>query len=305
MDFIKRLKPTHLRLLLKIAETGQLQIAASAMAMSQPAASRIIGDIEKQANTALFHRSPKGMEPTPVGTAFIRHARGVVAELDSLEKEVRDLTTGAAGEIRIGTVTGPAVGIVLPVLQEFRESFPDTSVTIEVGPSTELVRGLDEGRFDFIVARIPAEQDSRDFMVHPGRSEDVQLVVRASHPLVGRQGVTLDELRAYDWVIQERGSPIRLAVESAFHLAGVPVPHRIVNTSSLLVVESLLATSDVIAPQSKEVCELLSRQDFGAKLRILDINASMLVSPYFVVRNRGRHLPRAATMFFEQVLKRL
>lgn len=173
MSLIRRTKPSHLRLILKIAEVGQLQIAADALNLSQPAASRTLGDIEKEIGAPLFTRTPKGMEPTPMGDAFVRHARVILSEFDSLDKDVQRLKGGQTGEVRIGSVTGPAVSILIPALQTVRETAPDLDVTIEVGPSTELVRGLDEGRFDFIFARIPPKQDSRDFLVHPARSEIV------------------------------------------------------------------------------------------------------------------------------------
>lgn len=305
MDFIKRIKPHHLRLLLKIGEVGQLQIAANALAMSQPAASRILADIERQTNALLFLRTPKGMEPSSVGAAFIRHARVVLSELESLEKEVRHLTDGLAGEVRIGTVTGAAVGLLLPVLKDLRETSPDVKVTIEVGPSTELVRGLEEGRFDFIAARIPPEQDSRDFMVYPARSEVVKLIVRDTHPMAGHVDVTLDELTEFDWVIQERGSPIRQAVEAAYHSSGCAAPTRVINSSSLLVVQALLSSSDVIAPQSSEVAELLTDNGFGARLTTLRSRKQITVPPYFVVRQKAKQLTRAAKLFFDNVLDRL
>ncbi len=305
MNFTRQLKPSHLQLLLKIAEVGQLQIAASALAISQPAASRIVADIEARAKTTLFYRSPKGLEPTPVGETFLRHARVIVTELDSLQKEVENLNQGLSGEVRIGTVTGPAVGIVLPVYQKLNETSPDISVTIEVSPSTELVRGLDEGRFDFIVARIPTDHNTSDFSVHPGRKEIVQLIVRKGHPAAEKRDITLKDLSNFDWVIQERGSPIRKAVEDAFHSASLPVPSKVVNSSSLLVVEALLANSDVIAPQSKEVSDLLTGSSLGNKLEVLHLENEITVPPYFVIRNRSRQLPRAASLFFERILEAL
>ncbi|MEZ5771689.1 MAG: LysR family transcriptional regulator [Defluviimonas denitrificans] len=69
MALSRKLKPAHLRLILKIAETGQLQMAATALAMSQPAASRILNEIEVEAGTPLFLRHAKGMEPTQAGSA--------------------------------------------------------------------------------------------------------------------------------------------------------------------------------------------------------------------------------------------
>lgn len=305
MRFIQHIKPLHLRLLLKTHETGQLQVAARALGMSQPAASRILAEVESRCGSALFIRTPKGMEATPVGDAFAHHARVVLSGLDSLEHEVSALTAGTAGEVRIGTVTGPAVGLIVPAMAAVRALAPGIAVSIDVGPSTELVRGLDEGRFDFILARIPATHDSTALQVHPARSEVVRLLVRECHPLAGRRGVGLAELTEYEWVIQERGSPIRAAVEQAFHGAGTPVPHRFVNSSSLLMVLAMLASSDVIAPQSHEVAELLTGAEFGARLTYLDTVAEMIVTPYFVVRDRNRELPRAAQLFYEKVLRAL
>ena len=81
MDLARRLKPNQLQLLLRVAETGQLQQAAHMMAMSQPAASRILGDVETLVGSPLFLRHPKGMEPTPIGKVFIRHAKAILEQL--------------------------------------------------------------------------------------------------------------------------------------------------------------------------------------------------------------------------------
>ena len=305
MNFIRHIKPTHLALLLKIYEVGQLQIAARGVNMTQPAASRILSEIEERCGTPLFTRTPKGMEPTPAGEIFARHAQIVLYGLDNLEKEVTALATGLAGEVRIGSVTGPAVGILIPAMAAMRRVAPDLSITIDVGPSTELIRGLDEGRFDFIMARVPATHDSRGLHVHPARSEVVRLLVHDRHPLAGRKGVKLEELLEFEWVIQERGSPVREAVENTFYGAGTPPPTRVVNSSSLLVVEALLAHSNVIAPQANEVAELLTGEEFGAHLSYLDTVDQMAVSPYFVIRDRSRELHQGARMFYDQVLKEL
>ncbi len=305
MALLHHIRPSQLRLLLKIAEVGQLQVAASALAMSQPAASRILAEIEARAEAKLFKRTPKGMEPTLIGQAFARHARVILSELENLEKEVGNLGAGLAGDVRIGSVTGPAVAILIPTLEALAERAPDVAVTVEVGPSVELLRGLDEGRFDFIMARMMPHQDSQELMVQPARSEKVSLLVREGHPLSGQGQVPLSALCDQSWAIQERGSPIREAVETAFHQAGLPVPRRVLNTSSLLVVQSLLSRSDVIVPQSNEVAELLTGDSFGAKLQILETEARMVVSPYFVIRNRGRQLPSAAQMVYDMVISQL
>ena len=302
---LKQLKPAHLQLILRIAETGQLQTAAHAVAMSQPAASRVLADIERSFATRLFERTPKGMEITRAGETFVRHSRVLLSEMESVEKEIRDLSSGVAGEVRVGTVTAPAVAIVCPVLQEMRKSAPHLSVTVEVGPSRQLVQGLYSGRLDLILARLTSDLNTHELLVHPARSEVIRLIVGEGHPLANERNVPLASLVDYDWVIQEPGSPVRDAVEEAFHLHGTPTPTRVVNSSSLLVAQALLASSDIISPQTKEVTNLLLGEAFGARLRTIDLREAIAVPPYFVIRNRNREFAPAAQDFYERVLKSL
>lgn len=305
MTLTRRLKPPHLHLILKIAETGQLQIAAAAQGISQPAASRILTEIETETGTPLFVRHAKGMESTQAGAAFIKHARTILTELDSLDAEMANMKAGLVGEVRVGSVTGPAVRCLVPAIRQIKDSAPGIEPTVEVAPSTELVRGLEEGRFDFILARLPPGHDSRPFKLMPARGEVVSLVVSRSHPLAAREKIPLAELSRYEWVIQERGSPIRQAVEHAFHTAGLPVPRNITNTSSLLVMLAILESSDAIATLSEEVAGLLTRQTLGLGVTSLDLAATVSVPPYFIIQNRAHQLSRAAERVLERVIKAL
>ncbi|HQU69726.1 MAG TPA: LysR family transcriptional regulator [Albidovulum sp.] len=305
MTLARKLKPPYLRVVLKIAETGQLQIAAASQGISQPAASRILTEIETEAGTPLFHRHAKGMEPTPAGATFVKHGRAILTELDNLDAEMANMKSGVVGEVRVGSVTGPAVRCLIPAIRQIKESTPGIEPTIDVAPSVELVRGLEEGRFDFILARLPPEYDSRAFRLTPARGEVVSLLVARSHPLAGRQSVSLSELACYEWVIQERGSPIRSAVEQAFHAAGVPVPGNITNTSSLLIMLAILESSQAIATLSEEVAGLLTRDTLGFQMEALKLAESVTVPPYFIIQNRSQQLSRAAERVLEKVVKAL
>lgn len=305
MDFASFLKPSHLNLLMKIAESGQLQRAAQMVAMSQPAASRILADIEDRAGGSLFERHPKGMVPTALGEICIRHAKIILEEYGALGEDARRITAGQSGRVRVGAVTGPAVGLLMPAVRAVKARAPDIEMTIEVGPSTELVRGLVEGRFDFVIARIPPEYDARDFRLQPARSEIVSLLVRPQHPLAGRAEVSLAELADQEWVVQEMGSPIRQAVEAAYHTQQLATPGRVTNSTSLLVVLALLEKTDTIAPQSEEVAAMLTRGPLGANIVALNLTEPIMVPPCFIIRNRFRQLPQAAELVLNSVFEQL
>jgi DNA-binding transcriptional LysR family regulator len=90
----KHLKLNQLRLISVIAEHGQLSIAADEMAMTQPAASRMLSEIEQTIGTRLFVRHAKGMEPTLVGQAVARRAHNLLVELRDLARKVGELKEG-------------------------------------------------------------------------------------------------------------------------------------------------------------------------------------------------------------------
>lgn len=299
---LARLKTTHLRLLLRIADTGKLQMAAEQLAMSQPAASRILSEIEADIGAVLFERLPRGMMPTEIGRTFLRRATVILSEFDMLQDEVQKVQSGVAGKVRIGSVTGPAVGYVVPAIRHLRESAPDIEATIQVSPSAELVRGLEERHFDFIIARLPPGYDASDLEVTPARTERVALLVNDRHPLAGRTGCALSELRRYEWVMQDRGTPIRQAVENAFYTAGQPLPDHVANSSSLLVALTMLATGHAISPQAREATDLLTGSGIGARLAVLDIADPITVEPYFVIRHRHHSATEAVLRLYQRVL---
>ncbi|RYH04514.1 LysR family transcriptional regulator [Salipiger sp. IMCC34102] len=300
--FANRLKPSHLRLIRAIEDTGKLQTAAETVAMSQPAASRLLSEIETEIGGALFDRLPRGMATTPLGVAFLRHARVILAEVDALSDNLAKLQGGQAGAVRVGSVTGPLVKALVPALQEVRESAPDIQPTIEVAPSVVLLRGLEEGRFDFVLARIGAGRNPRSLRAHPGRAERIRLLARADHPLAGRR-VTLAETLAFEYVIQEPGSPIRTAVDRRFLESGLPMPGRVTNSSSLLAALSIVTSSHAIAPQTREVAEMLSRGN--SELGIIELEEEITVSPFLVLQAPDRSLTPIAGRLLEAVLRRL
>ncbi|TQS73955.1 LysR family transcriptional regulator [Rhodobacteraceae bacterium] len=305
MNLTRRMKPAHLQLIQAIAASGKLQLAADVVGISQPAASRILTEMEKDAGAPLFERHPRGMVETALGAIILRHARVILAEMESLDKEVKHLMAGTAGEVRVGSVTGPASAVLVPALQQLRARSADIRPTVLVAPSATLVRGLEEGRFDFVIARIDAHQEVRDFYVYPGRTEQISLVVRHDHPLAG-QKITLRDLRDFEFVVQESGSPIRQSLEQTFLRNGVSAPEIVTNSSSLLIALSMICGSDAIAPQTREVADMLTGTTrIGDGLVCLDLDEMIEVPPYMVIHDAKRQLTRLAEILLDEVLTRL
>ncbi len=297
------LKPAQLRLLQEIAEHGQLQLAAQASAMTQPAASRMLAAIEAQVGAPLFLRQPTGMEPTEIGLTVLRRARVILREMHSMAADVTALRGGLAGSVHVGAVTGPAVGTLVSAIRQIKQQSPEAEITVDVMPSRELLGHLAAGEMDFVLARILPEFESRDFNILQLRDEKVCFLVRAGHPLARAARVTLTELSDYEWIMQQRGAPIREAALAAFASVGLSEPGNIVNSPSLLLTIAYLAQSDAVAPISDEVADLLIRPPVAAGFAILQTRREIRVSPYYLLSLRRRPLSPLAMRLRDTVIQ--
>ncbi|MBK8456074.1 MAG: LysR family transcriptional regulator [Phyllobacteriaceae bacterium] len=284
----KRLQLRDYRLILAIHEAGQLALAAEKLALTQPAASRLLAGIEAAIGAPLFVRKPKGMTATPVGEILARNAVNLFNGLEQTMREVDAAGSGRGGTARVGAVTGGAVAFVVPAIQRLKQSAIGADIHVDVAPSDVLMAGLQNGDYDFVLSRIPAGVDARQFTIQRGRVEIIRFVVRGGHPLCARKTIGLADLAGQEWVIQAAGTPMRQAVEEAFVANGVALPGEIVNTTSLLVMIAYLASSNAIAPISREVADLIGAGVFGENLAILDLNEPIIVHPYHLITRRNQ-----------------
>ncbi|WP_424930304.1 LysR family transcriptional regulator [Amaricoccus tamworthensis] len=288
-NLITRLQLRHVRLLHAIGRYGQISLAAEMLSVSQPAASRMLADIEKIVGQPLFARHPKGMTATSMGEILLRHAKKIVGDLEEAATDVEAFRAGRSGRVKVGAVTGPAVGFLVPAVQGLKKGAEFADITVDVAPSAELMAGLLRGDYDFVLARIPPDVDPRLLSIERGRVEEIRMLVRAGHPLAPKDNVTFADIADLVWLIQASGMPIREAVEQAFVNRNIPVPREIINTSSLMVSLRYLINTDAVAACSKEVVELLVNSG-AAGWAALPMRETLILTPYHIIRLKGRSI---------------
>src|SRR5258708_37192971 len=115
-----RLKMSHLRMIVALEEHEMVSAAANTMNISQPAASRMIAEMESLLNAPLCERLSRGVRLTPLGQSLARHARSVLLQLQQAEQEISDMRTGRRGSVALGAVTAPAIDLAAPALSNVR-----------------------------------------------------------------------------------------------------------------------------------------------------------------------------------------
>ena len=296
------LKVVHLRMVAALDEHGQVSAAASVLNISQPAASRMIAEIEAIVGASICERLPRGVALTPYGHALARRAKSVLLELREVDREISDLRSGKGGSVYLGAVTAPAIDLVIPAIKIVRETYPKVEINMQVETSAVLAKELLASRHDFIVARIPDDLNPRLFEARVIGVEKACLIVRRGHPLLGQGAVRLDALHGFDWVLQPGGSLLRRTLEGIFVSHGAPLPDRVLNTSSLLLSLVMVAQSDAIAAVSIEVANFLrGRGDLDGSVEILPTEFEIVVQPYSLITVRNRSLSPAAQILYDQI----
>jgi len=273
--------------------------AAQAVNMSQPAASRMIAELEALLEAPLCERLSRGVRLTPLGQALARHARSMLLQLSQAELEFADLRAGRRGVVSLGAVTAPAIDLAAPAVAQIRAKAPSIELNIKIDNSSVLARDLLASRLDFIIARVPDDLDPRLFDSLTIGVEEARLIVRRGHPLLGRGPVSIASLGSYEWVTQPRGAPIRRTIDNLFQAANVAAPEPFLHTSSLLLTMMLVAGSDAIAPLSVEAAKFACQGLAPGALTILPTDFSIVVQPYSLIALRHRDFSPAAQAVYE------
>lgn len=288
------LKFSHLRMMAALAQTGQIGLAAETVGIAQPAASRLLAEVEQIVGAAVHLRVGRGITLTPVGKILARRAQRLMIDLQDAGREMAELAQGQIGQVAIGAVTAPALNLVLPALRSARLSSPGISAEVTVAPSDILCTQLLAGKLDFAIARIPADLDAAQFTGRVIAPEPVLLVVRRGHRLATAASVTATELLDYDWVMPGSSSPLGRAVLARLERLGLPMPSRRLLTASFLLTLALLKQSNSIAPLAEAVARQFAEGP-DAPFAILDVDLGIEVAPYSLLMRAGSTLTPAAT----------
>ena len=299
-----RLKLAQLRLVAAIEDAGSVSAAAEALNMSQPAASRLVAELEATFGAPLCERLARGVRLTPLGAALARHARSVLLQLAEAERELGDLKEGRRGAVAVGAVSGPAFDLMPAAVLEVRARAPEIELSVKIDSSNVLARDLLAGRLDLMLARVPDDLDADEFDAYAVGVEEARLVVRRGHPLLARKSAALADVARFDWVMQPRGTPLRRALEGLFLAANLAPPRRLLATTSLTMTIMTVARADAIAAVSYEVARFVCEAAAPGALALLPTDFSLVVQPFSLVSARSRPLSPAARAVYDTILRR-
>ncbi|NCT83483.1 MAG: LysR family transcriptional regulator [Comamonadaceae bacterium] len=287
------LKTRQLVLLVELGRHGSILHAAQAAHLTQPAASKLLSDLEHALGVKLFERLPRGVAPTWYGEVMIRRAGAALAELDAGHQEVMELLSGLSGRVSVGAVLTPSTTLLPAAITLLKARQPRVHVAVSVDTSKLLIQHLQNGELDLVIGRVLDSESAAQLSFEPLTDEPHCLVVRAGHPLAGRDDLSLAELAGQSWILPPGGSILRDRLTALFLSAGLGQPQQTVETLSLPVITSLLGQSDMV---SALPVELVKPYLATGLLEVLGFDLGLRMDVYGIVTRRGHQLSPGAEL---------
>jgi LysR family transcriptional regulator, hydrogen peroxide-inducible genes activator len=195
----------HLRYFDALAQHGHFGRAAEACAISQPALSLQIKELESIVGATLVERGARQIRLTEIGEAFGARARDILRSVDELTNLARATTGLFAGRLRIGVIPTVAPYMLPKVIHNLAARYPDLDLRPREAVTQKLVDDLREGRLDVAIVALPVSEPS--LMETPLFTEEFLLVRPASDQ--GKPVPNPDVLREMRLLLLEEGHCFR------------------------------------------------------------------------------------------------
>jgi DNA-binding transcriptional LysR family regulator len=293
-----RLKTRQLLLLVAMEEEGNIHGAAQVLNMTQPAASKLLKDLEDMLEVRLFERLPRGVRPTWYGETMIRHARMALASLSQAHMEIDALKAGRFGSVSIGTITAPAITLLPEAVSRVKSAHPSLRVGLQVETSDVLIDRLAQGKLDMVIGRLFARHDKSDLRYEALVEEPIAAVVRPGHPLTERARLKLADLATAGWIVPSAGSVLRHRFELMFQEESLPAPNDLIETTALLFMTKMLEQSDLIGVVASDVA--LYYQGHGL-VDILPVELPCKMDAFGLITRTDRLLAPAAQVMLRAI----
>lgn len=250
---LTRLKLRQLRLLVAVGSHGNIQNAARELGISQPAATKMIQDLELDFEVKLFSRTNRGVIPTVFGDTMIKHGKLIFAQVSNAAQELDDLNEGNSGRVVIGTLLAASTGLLPVAIDILLADRPKVAIKISEGTNEVLMPALLSGEIDLVVGRLPSHRH-RDKIKQEKLFEDrILAVIGNQHPLAQMESLSFEQIKPFGWILPPIETSLRRQVDHFFISQQQYMPSLAIESVSYLTNRALLQSRDLIGFMPAEV----------------------------------------------------
>ena len=201
------------------AARGSFSAAARELAMTQPAFSQLIRELETSLQIRLFERTTRRVDLTQAGQRFLAMIQRPLDDLDDAYRFAREMAAGTRGRIVFSSLPSVAFGLVTLALARFKALHPGTTVRLIEDQDFNIIDRLLHREVDFGIGTLQSPHKELAFreLLH----DELQAVYPARHALAGKRSITWRDLAREPLVLLPKQSSVRALVEHGLAASGI------------------------------------------------------------------------------------
>jgi DNA-binding transcriptional LysR family regulator len=267
----RRLKVRDLYILSTVVKSGSMAKAARQLAMSQPAVSEAIANLEFILGVRLLDRSPQGTEPTIYAAAVLKRSAAVFDELKQSVRDIEFLSDPTRGELRIGCPESLVGTVLPPIMERFWKKYPRVIIHVGNVPSPAINDpGLRDRNYDLILARLltPSSELPDDLKADILFDDPVVIAAGMGTRWARSRKIKLADLIDEPWMLSPPGTMVYARVAEAFGAQGLTMPKASLVTFWTPLVSHFLSNGQFISAYARSVVRSNSLKELPIDLPV-------------------------------------
>jgi len=269
--------------------------AAEDLHLSQPAVSMQISQLEDNIGLPVFEKLGKKVFLTAAGEELYRSSRIISQQLAETEAYFEEMKGVRGGHLRIA-VASTANSFSTRLIALFNERFANLTVSLDVTNREGLLRQLEANAVDQVIMGRPPDNlglQAEAFMENP-----LVVIAAPDHPFVGRKNIPISELQGETFVVRERESGTRTAMERFFSARDIHLNTSMEMRSNEAVQQAVQAGLGLGIVS----IHTLSLELETGHLVVLDVESFPIMRQWYIVHRKGKRLSPVARAFHDFVL---
>lgn len=249
-----------------LAQQGHFGRAADICAISQPALSMQIKEMEQSLGTPLFERGPKAVRLTGFGEEFALRVRDILRGVDELDDLARASQNQLAGRLRIGVIPTVAPYLLPRIIGDLTRANPSLDLHMRETLTQNLLAELAEGRLDTAIVALPVSEPS---LTEVALFSETFVLVRPASD-AGKPVPSRESLREMRLLLLEEGHCFR---DQALSFCGLPSaqPRELLDGSSLTTLVQMVSAGIGVT--------LIPEMAVAVETRLADVTLSRFNTP--------------------------
>jgi DNA-binding transcriptional LysR family regulator len=283
----------QIRSFLVVARSGSFSLAARELYRTQPAISIKIRGLERELGQQLLERRQRGVALTPAGEVFRRRAEAILAEVDNLGSELRDLSARRLGHVSLGASDTVCLYLLPRMIRRFTQQYPGIQLRLVTQVSQRVLDLILTGQIDIGIVTLPVPTDGIE--TRPLYLDEFVVVLAPDHPLASRKPLRPSDLQPHPIIHLRPDTLTRRWIDAKLEPFGLR--HRVrMEVSTIEVIKKLVEVGLGISllPEMAVAEEVRAGRLRAAKLAGLPLR-----KPMGLAYRSGKYFSAALTAFVE------